>query len=88
MYYHKAGWTPLHFAAKYGHETIADLLIERGAVIEAKDNGGWTPLHFAIIFGHEDLASKLLHNGADPNVKNKVRASRFLGLAGCAESEH
>ena len=39
--------TPLHFAAQLGLEAIADLLIERGADLEAETDSG-TPLHWAI----------------------------------------
>ena len=42
-----AGETALHVAAARGRQTVAELLIERGAPIEAKRHGGWTPLGVA-----------------------------------------
>jgi len=56
--------TPLHFAAKYGHRTIAELLIENGAKIDEKNAQNWTPLHYAALGGHTDIATLLLDNGA------------------------
>ena len=37
------GWTPLHFAADKGHVQVAELLLAKGADIEAKDKVGATP---------------------------------------------
>ncbi len=34
-------------AAWYGHQEVAELLIEKGAEIDAKDNDGKTPLDWA-----------------------------------------
>ena len=43
-----AGETALHVAAARGRQTVAELLVERGAPIEAKRHGGWTPLGVAL----------------------------------------
>ena len=40
-----AGLSPLHLAAKYGHETLVQLLILYGAVIDLRDGSLRTPLH-------------------------------------------
>ncbi|MDB4668892.1 ankyrin repeat domain-containing protein [bacterium] len=41
----KAGMTPLHAAAGKGHKEIAELLIAKGADVNAKDKtGGWQAL--------------------------------------------
>ena len=42
-----AGETPLHAAAYWGADTVARLLIEKGARIEAKNRKQWTPLVIA-----------------------------------------
>ena len=42
-----AGETALHVAAAQGRQTVAELLIERGAPLEAKRHGGCTPLRVA-----------------------------------------
>ncbi|MDP6527136.1 MAG: ankyrin repeat domain-containing protein, partial [Kiritimatiellia bacterium] len=39
------GRTPLHIATWSGQEQIVQLLIEKGASVNAKDKGGWTPLY-------------------------------------------
>ena len=37
------GWTALHFAAYKGHETIIEILIDRGADAKKKNLDGKTP---------------------------------------------
>ena len=41
------GRTPLHFAARYENEEIAEILIEAGADVNIKDKDGQTPLYYA-----------------------------------------
>src|SRR5262249_35906195 len=43
-----AGETALHVATARGRRSVAELLIERGAPLEAKRHGGWTPLGVAV----------------------------------------
>jgi poly(3-hydroxybutyrate) depolymerase len=70
----KDGWTPLHMAAEGGHREIVDLLIAKGADINATagagDGVGWTPLHEAAEEGHKKVVELLILKGADINVKN------------------
>lgn len=44
----RAGWTALHYAAAYGFLDLIDLLIERNADVEARDDEGRRPLDVAI----------------------------------------
>lgn len=44
-----AGETALHVAVAHGRRPVAELLIDRGAPLEAKRHGGWTPLAVAFI---------------------------------------
>ena len=44
-----AGETALHVAVAHGRQPVAELLIERGAPLEAKRHGGWTPLQVAFL---------------------------------------
>ena len=37
------GFTPLHYAASWDHKEIAELLIAKGAGVNAKTNDGTTP---------------------------------------------
>jgi ankyrin repeat domain-containing protein 50 len=39
------GGTALHWAARHGNEVVVRLLLERGADVDAKDDGGKTALH-------------------------------------------
>jgi hypothetical protein len=64
------GFTPLHYAARYGHIEIARLLLLNGADVNARSNGGWTPLHLAAIFGNVDILHLLIENCADLEAQN------------------
>ena len=67
------GFTVLHLAVANNHKNIVELLVAKGADINAntRDNG-FTPLHLAAGFGHKEIAQLLIAAGADLNVKNKV----------------
>jgi len=49
---------------------IANMLLENGADVTAKQHGGWTPLHEAANSGSAKLVSLLLTNGANPAEPN------------------
>jgi uncharacterized protein len=58
---------PLHSAAADGGSTeVAQLLLDAGADVNAKQPGGFTPLHAAAQVGNEELVALLLERGADP----------------------
>ena len=63
-------WTPLHYAAYYGHKAVAELLIAEVADVNAKSDDGWTPLHDATSIGHKEIVELLLAKGANVNAKN------------------
>lgn len=52
--------TALHLAAFQGHLPVVQVLLDRGAKIDAVDAFGWTPLMFAAHAGHFDVASALV----------------------------
>ncbi len=55
------GWTPLHWAASRGHKEIVELLIAKGANVNAKNKYGTTPLDMANDRETADLLRK--HGG-------------------------
>ncbi len=71
------GKTALHYAAKAGFLKIINLLIEKGATLDAPDKNAETPLFDAIrstIKNREKQRASLetlLRNGANPNAKNR-----------------
>ncbi|MCE2416511.1 ankyrin repeat domain-containing protein, partial [Candidatus Poribacteria bacterium] len=73
------GKTGLHCAAKAGFLKVINLLIEKGATVDATDNDSETPLFEAIRStiknGEKQRAAleALLIKGADPNVRNRKR---------------
>jgi len=52
---------------------VADLLISKGANVNAKDNNGETPLAYAVKHNSKGVAGLLISKGADVNAKDKYR---------------
>jgi len=65
------GDTPLHYAAMYGRLGIFQMLIAKGADVNAKDRKAWTPLHIAAFDGEKEIIELLIAKGADMNEKTK-----------------
>ena len=64
------GFTALHYAAFFGQEAAARILLERGAKVELvarNESIRVTPLHSAAAGGHAAIVKLLLEAGADPN---------------------
>jgi len=60
------GYTPLHLAAKYGHEnTVKKLLALKAKPSVRSSNDGFTPLHIAVMEREEEVLSLLVKAGAD-----------------------
>ena len=59
----KYGVTPLHYAAGNGHKEIAELLIDKGADVDAKADNDITPLDAAIKFKKTELADLIRKHG-------------------------
>ena len=61
------GWPPLHWPACRGHKEVVELLIEKGAGVNAKaGSSGSTPLHEV---DTKEIAELLIAKGADVNAK-------------------
>ncbi|OUC43830.1 ankyrin repeat protein [Trichinella nativa] len=65
------GFSLLHWAAKGGHMNIVDMLLVRGARINATNIGDDTALHLASAHGHRDIVHRLLTHKADVNAVNE-----------------
>ncbi len=78
---------PLHSAAAGRHHAVCTLLIERGAGVNARQQGGWTPLHAAAQHGDRALAELLLAAGAEPAARNDdgLDAAAIAAASGHAE---
>jgi ankyrin repeat protein len=64
------GFTALHYAAFFGQEEAARILLERGAEVEVvarNESIRVTPLHSAAAGSHAAIVKLLLEAGADPN---------------------
>jgi ankyrin repeat protein len=68
---HALGWMPLHFAAFGGQPRVVELLLARGAAVDAvaKNHFGNTPLQVGLLTGQGEVARALLSRGANVNFK-------------------
>lgn len=80
---HRAGWSPLHYAATGNEPRIVALLLDRGAPIDALSPNRTTPLMMAARYGAEGSVDLLLARGADKRLRNErdLDASDFARLA-------
>ena len=62
--------SPLSHAAERGHESVVQVLLNRGADPNSLDNTGKSPLSWAAWGGYEVVARQLLRNGADIQSKD------------------
>lgn len=74
------GWTPLMYAALYGSGESIRLLLDRGALVNARSDAGGTALMYAL----DDFAKTklLLERGADPNLRSgEGRTALLIAVA-------
>ena len=65
------GFTPLHYAIRYGSEIIVKILLENGANIETKTGQQClTPLMKAIMGNRLSIAKVLIEHGASLKKRN------------------
>jgi len=79
--------TPITIAAAQGQNEIVDMLLQKGAPIEAKGATGWTPLHNAVLNNHKDLTEILIKKGANINNKDANGCTPLHTAAGWGFSD-
>ncbi|XP_018915889.1 palmitoyltransferase Hip14 isoform X2 [Bemisia tabaci] len=78
------GYTALHYAARAGHLSVCELLIDAGAAIDSQTRAGRaTPLHRAVSAGKEDVVMLLLKHGANPGIKDADGNTCFERAVNC-----
>src|ERR1017187_725486 len=68
-------------SALKGQTDIADLLLAKGANVDARDKSGATPLHQAALKGNLAFATLLLQHGADVNARDRDGATPLHNAA-------
>jgi uncharacterized protein len=81
--YSADGWTALHLAAYFGHGGVIELLLGRGAVVNARSQNQLAnmPLHAAMVTPDVSTVKLLLGHGAEVNA---TQAGGFTPLHGAA----
>ncbi|KAK6342481.1 hypothetical protein TWF718_007884 [Orbilia javanica] len=65
---------PLIWAARYGYPSEVQMLLQKGADIERKDDQGRTALYWAVANNRESTVKVLLENGANAEIRSKSGA--------------
>lgn len=78
-------FTPLHIAARNGHNNVVHVLLEYNAAVDDLDRQCYTPLHQAAQFGHSPVINtfihhlkKLYHESPSTPVSNHVVIVNYL----------
>ncbi|KAM4692049.1 protein phosphatase 1 regulatory inhibitor subunit 16B [Rhinophrynus dorsalis] len=66
------GATLLHIAASRGYAEVAEVLLENGARVDARDADSWEPLHAAAFWGQIFVAEVLVSHGASLSSKTTL----------------
>uniref|UniRef100_A0A1L8DMB4 Putative tyrosine kinase specific for activated gtp-bound n=1 Tax=Nyssomyia neivai TaxID=330878 RepID=A0A1L8DMB4_9DIPT len=84
------GFSPLHWCAKEGHSKLVEMLLQRGARVNATNMGDDIPLHLAAAHGHLEIVIMLLRHKSDVNTTNEhgntpLHYAAFWGYSAIAE---
>jgi ankyrin repeat protein len=77
------GFTPLHYAAFFGQAELADLLLRKGADVdaEAANPTRVRPLHSAVARGDLTICRRLLSAGANPDRQQQAGYTALMSAA-------
>ncbi|KAK1895228.1 GA-binding protein subunit beta-2 [Dissostichus eleginoides] len=67
------GSSPLHLAAKYGHQSTAEVLLRAGVSRDARTKVDKTPLHIAASEGHYNIVDLLVQHGAEVDARDMLK---------------
>ena len=67
--------TPLHYAVLNDAPQIAQVLLQNGAIVDARNSAGMTPFMFAVIKNHINVVRVLIKAGADLNLSDNTQRS-------------
>ena len=85
------GMTPLHWAARAGAMECAEMLLERGVLVNALNKARRTPLQLAAETDKADMIRLLARHGADLNTQDRkgrtpLHRATYQGCAEAAET--
>jgi len=72
---------PLNDACLKGQMQIAEMLLGRGARVNARNAAGVTPLHDAALGGNAEVVKLLLDHGAEINARDRESSATPLHFA-------
>ena len=77
----QTGDTALTYACENGHTSVAEVLLQREALLEHESEGGRTPLMKAARAGHYSTVQFLISKGADVNRTTTTNDHTVLSLS-------
>jgi uncharacterized protein len=79
--------TALHIASREGHIEIVEMVLEKGANVNATTNDGITALIRASRNKHTEIVAMLLDNGADVNATDEDGDTALMKVINCNEED-
>ena len=83
----KKGMGRLHVVAWLGRTEMVEMLLEKGADIEARDERYNTPLHLAALQGRMEMVQLLLEKGADHTAGDGRGETALVIARGAGQTE-